>query len=136
MFGATMRNCSQIPFLSFALLACLFVGCGPRTADCEVFVNDTLLLDGLVNFTPKDLTENSVLGIVKNGKMILVDNIDLQPGQCKVVLRTTKKAIAGDETFTPIHEASVAETVVLEKAEFNVPDGGFELRFTSGAQQP
>ena len=130
-----MRNSGKISLLSLMLLACFMLGCGNPTADCEVFVNDTLLLDGLVTFTPEDLTQDSVLGRVKNGKVILVDNIPLKPAKCKVVLRTTKKAIQGDENFTPIHKASVAETVVLEKEEFDVPDGAFELQFKSGVKQ-
>lgn len=134
MLGLTMSNQSRISRLMLLLLFCLMVGCGNPTVDCEVFVNDTLLIDGIVNFTPKELDRGSVLAKVKNGKLSVVDNIVLQPGQCDVVLTTTKKAIAGDETFTPTFKASAGETVVLKKQAFDVPDGSFELRFTSAVK--
>lgn len=121
-------------FLACLMLACLMPGCGNPTVDCEVFVNDALLVDGIVNFTPHELERDSVLAKVKNGKVVLVDNVRLQPGKCKVVLTTTKKAIQGDESFTPTFKASAGETVVLEDQAFDVPEGGFELRFTSGVK--
>ncbi len=129
-----MRNSSRFSILSFLLLTCLTLGCGNPSADCEIFVNDTLLLDGVITFTPKNLAHNNVLGRVENGKVMLVDNITLQPGTCEVVLRTTKKAVQGDESFTPTYKASAAETIVLTKEAFDIPDGGFELKFQSGVK--
>ena len=126
-----MLNRAKVLQLPFLLLVCLMLGCGKPTIDCEIYVNDTLLLEAIVNFTPKDLDRGSVLGKVKDGKVSIVDNIRLQPGQCDIVLTTTKKAILGDETFTPTFKASAGESVVLKKEAFDVPAGSFELRFTS-----
>lgn len=130
-----MPNRVRVSLRSFMLLACLvIVGCGNPTVNCEVFVNDTLLLEGIINFTPKELARGSVLGNVKNGKVLIMDDIRLQAGQCDIVLTTTKEAILGDENFTPTFKASAGKIVVLEKKAFDVPDGSFELRFTSGVK--